>query len=115
MAAPWVSTCLKGVAPGLERIILDGQGRAVPLCLPPEDCDATKAVFNHIRWPDGRALLDTVDQEPTMLGFLRAHPLPSSAPHPAAPSPALPPRTPVRDRRSFPRSRVALAWSLRPR
>lgn len=75
VAAPWVSTCLAGVAPAMQRIILDHLGRTVPLCLPPEECDAVKAVFNHIRWPDGRAFLDTVDQEPTMLEFLRTHPL----------------------------------------
>ncbi|NOZ86410.1 MAG: hypothetical protein GXP49_09085 [Deltaproteobacteria bacterium] len=33
-----------------------------------------KATFNHIRWPDGKASLDSVEVEPDMLEFLKRHP-----------------------------------------
>ncbi len=73
---PWAERCRAELAPGLLRLIIDGGGRTVSDCLPPEDCSMVKAVFNHIRWPDGKSSLDSVDVEPAMLEFLRDHPLP---------------------------------------
>jgi len=76
VAGPWVELCRSGVAPGLQRLIIDGTGATTLACLSPERCDHAKAVFNHIRWPDGKASLDSFDVEPAMLAFLRDHPLP---------------------------------------
>jgi len=72
---PWLDVCQAGVAPGIQRRIIDATGRQVTDCFPAADCTMEKALFNHIRWPDGKASFDSVDQEPAMLEFLRQHPL----------------------------------------
>lgn len=76
VAGSWVDLCRSGVALNLDRLIIDGTGGNAQACLPPARCDHSKAVFNHIRWPDGKSSLDSIDVEPAMLTFLRDHPLP---------------------------------------
>ena len=57
-------------------IIVDYQGNQVANCTIPALCTATAGALNHLRWPDGVADSGGQDWEPTLLGFLRDHPLP---------------------------------------
>jgi hypothetical protein len=45
-------------------------------CTTPSLCTLTTGTLNHLRWPDGVADMGGHDWEPTMLGFLSAHPHP---------------------------------------
>ncbi len=53
--------------------LLDERGRAVDACA--ADCMQSVGAHNHLRWPDGISDVGGHDWEPTLLEFLRAHPL----------------------------------------
>ena len=72
----WMRTLAERVGnPNAERIIVDRDGQRVSSCRDASSCRARRALINHIRWPDGVNDKGGSDWEPTMLSFLREHPL----------------------------------------
>lgn len=57
--------------------IVTGTGQETNVCSSNSFCTPTIGLINHMRWPDGVADSSGNDHEPTMLDFLRAHPLPT--------------------------------------
>ncbi len=57
------------------RVIIDKNGEEVADCVGPVACGVTRALLNHVAWPDGVRDGGGVDWEPRMLDFLRARPL----------------------------------------
>jgi poly(3-hydroxybutyrate) depolymerase len=59
-----------------ERLLVAPNGGAALACDTALGCGNIEGLLAHVRWPDGVADGSGVDREPTMLDFLRAHPLP---------------------------------------
>ncbi len=73
----WMRTLAQRIAnPNARRIIIDNDGNETASCLSADKCRATRALRNHIHWPDGISDGGGRDWEPTMLDFLRDNPLP---------------------------------------
>ncbi|MBI3202825.1 MAG: hypothetical protein HYZ29_14900 [Myxococcales bacterium] len=65
-------------SPTVQWLKVKGTGEVVQTCMPAATCSTLVATLIHTEWPDGIAgtASGTTDQEPTMLDFLRQHPLP---------------------------------------
>jgi dienelactone hydrolase len=76
VAETWVEILRETIGnPNVEWILLTRRGRQVEQCNPAWLCGPVAATLNHVRWPDGIDDGGGRDWEPTMLEFLRDHPL----------------------------------------
>lgn len=74
VASTWIDTLEHDIgATDVTWRIIDKDGAVVSGCA--QRCSRSRALLNHLRWPDGVADGGGQDHEPAMLGFLRDHPL----------------------------------------
>lgn len=73
----WLAT-LQGPmgASGTQRLLVAPDGTDAVACQAAIGCGQIEGLLAHVRWPDGVADGSGIDREPTMLTFLRTHPLP---------------------------------------
>lgn len=73
---PWVSILRDVIGADVTWQILHDDGTERDTCAIASLCGPTRQLLNHFYWPDGLMDGSGLDHEPTMLGFLRGHPLP---------------------------------------
>lgn len=76
VASTWVERLQDRVGAYVEWLRIDHEGTVWDGCAPANWCTLTRALLNHIHWPDGVEDQGGIDHEPEMLEFLRDHPLP---------------------------------------
>ena len=77
VAETWVEDLRTKVDnPNVRWVLINTEGREVSRCTAVWLCGLYAAALNHVRWPDGIDDGSDIDWEPTMLEFLRDHPLP---------------------------------------
>jgi poly(3-hydroxybutyrate) depolymerase len=59
-----------------QRLLVAANGATAVACETALGCGKAEGFIAHLRWPDGVGDGSGIDREPTMLEFLRAHPLP---------------------------------------
>ena len=75
VAETWVTTFQEVIgSPAVHWRLVGGNGLTYNGCTPASICTTTNAAINHLRWPNGVADGGD-DHEPSMLAFLRDHPL----------------------------------------
>jgi poly(3-hydroxybutyrate) depolymerase len=72
----WVMTLRTAIGdPNVTELRVDAHGAATTSCADTTTCTMALGASNHTQWLDGIADGSGIDWEPTMLGFLRDHPL----------------------------------------
>ncbi|MFV2071710.1 MAG: hypothetical protein ACC742_03550 [Thermoanaerobaculales bacterium] len=76
VAEAWIDTLRKHILnPNVSWLLVTYSGASTRWCAPARLCSRTVAFLNHLHWPDGVEDGGNIDWEPTMLEFLRDHPL----------------------------------------
>lgn len=73
---PWVTALRDQIGADVTWVRIDDDGVERAACAIAGLCGPTRALLNHVRWPDGVGDRSGNDLEPRMLDFLRDHPLP---------------------------------------